>query len=218
MVRVKICCISSIEEAALAVQYGAAALGLVSAMPSGPGVISEDLIAAIAATIPPAVASFLLTSEQKASTIIVQQRQCRVNTLQLCDHLSDGTHEQLRVALPGIHLVQVIHVTGDDALSQAERVASHVDAILLDSGNPSLPVKELGGTGRLHDWQISRKICQAVSVPVFLAGGLHPSNVGQAISQVHPYGVDVCSGVRTNGRLDEWKLQAFFEAVHAIGV
>ena len=113
--RVKICCISSVEEAALAVQYGAAALGLVSAMPSGPGVIPEERIAAIAATIPPGVASFLLTSQQEVATIIAQQRRCRVNTLQLCDHLADGTYEGLRATLPGIHLVQVIHVTGEDA-------------------------------------------------------------------------------------------------------
>lgn len=213
--RVKICCISSVEEAALAVQYGAAALGLVSAMPSGPGVISEERIAAIAATIPPGVASFLLTSQQEVAAIIAQQRRCRVNTLQLCDHLVDGTYEDLRAALPGIHLVQVIHVTGEDAVAQAQHVAPSVDAILLDSGNPSLPVKELGGTGRLHNWQISQKICHAVPVPVFLAGGVHASNVGQAIHQVRPYGVDICSGVRTNERLDEEKLRAFFEAVQA---
>ena len=211
--RVKICCISSVEEAALAVQYGAAALGLVSAMPSGPGVIPEERIAAIAATIPPGVASFLLTSQQEVAAIIAQQRRCRVNTLQLCDHLVDGTYEDLRAALPGIHLVQVIHVTGEDAVAQAQHVAPSVDAIFLDSGNPSLPVKELGGTGRLHNWQISRKICHAVPVPVFLAGGLHASNVGQAIRHVHPYGVDICSGVRTNERLDEEKLRAFFAAV-----
>jgi phosphoribosylanthranilate isomerase len=213
--RVKICCISSVEEAALAVQYGAAALGLVSAMPSGPGVISEERIAAIAATIPPGVASFLLTSQQEVAAIIAQQRRCRVNTLQLCDHLVDGTYEDLRAALPGVHLVQVIHVTGEDAVAQARDVAPSVDALLLDSGNPSLPVKELGGTGRLHNWQISRKICQAVPVPVFLAGGLHANNVGQAIRQVRPYGVDICSGVRTNERLDEEKLRAFFAAIQA---
>ena len=213
--RVKICCISSVEEAALAVQYGAAALGLVSAMPSGPGVIPEERIAAIAATIPPGVASFLLTSQQEVAAIIAQQRRCRVNTLQLCDDLADGTYEDLRAALPGIHLVQVIHITGEDAVVQARHVAPSVDALLLDSGNPSLPVKELGGTGRLHDWQISQKICQAVPVPVFLAGGLHAGNVGQAIRHVCPYGVDICSGVRTNDRLDAEKLRAFFAAVQA---
>ncbi len=112
-------------------------------------------------------------------------------------------------------IVQVIHVTGEVTLSEAKEIAPHVDAILLDSGNQSVPVKELGGTGRTHDWQISRQICDSVRVPVFLAGGLNPGNVKEAIHQVNPYGVDLCSGVRTNGKLDESKLHAFFKAVRS---
>ena len=215
--RIKICCIGSIEEARLAVRYGAAALGLVSAMPSGPGVIGEDLIAEIAAIIPPGVASFLLTSRQSVGAIIEQQRRLRVNTLQLVDELTDGTYADLRAALPGVGLVQVIHVTGEEALDRALAVAPHVDALLLDSGNPNLRVKELGGTGRRHDWQISRRIVEAVVVPVFLAGGLRPDNVAEAISTVRPYGVDVCSGVRSAGHLDEEKLAAFVAAVRGVG-
>jgi len=216
--RIKICCIGSIEEARLAVRYGAAALGLVSAMPSGPGVIGEDLIAEIAAIIPPGVASFLLTSRQSVGAIIEQQRRLRVNTLQLVDELTDGTYADLRAALPGVGLVQVIHVTGEEALDRALAVAPHVDALLLDSGNPNLRVKELGGTGRRHDWQISRRIVEAVVVPVFLAGGLRPDNVAEAISTVWPYAVDVCSGVRSDGHLDEAKLAAFTAAVRGKGV
>lgn len=213
LTRVKICCIRSLEEAALAVRYGASAVGLVSEMPSGPGVIAEERIAEIAVAIPPGVASFLLTSRQEAAAIIDQQQRCRVNTIQICDRLAPDTYAILRAALPGIHIVQVIHVTGDEALQEARMVASHVDGILLDSGNQSLAVKELGGTGRTHDWRVSHHIRDDVQVPVFLAGGLRPSNVGEAIRQVRPYGVDICSGVRTDGRLDEEKLRAFFEAV-----
>lgn len=213
--RVKICCISSVEEAALAVRCGAAALGLVSAMPSGPGVIPDSRIAAIAATISPHVTSVLLTSRQEVGAIIEQQRRCRVDTIQLCDRLTTGTYHDLRTALPGVRLVQVIHVTGAAVLQEARDVAPQVDALLLDSGNQALPVKELGGTGRTHDWRISRAIRATVSVPVFLAGGLRPSNVGRAMQQVRPYGVDVCSGVRTDGRLDAEKLRAFVAAVRA---
>jgi phosphoribosylanthranilate isomerase len=182
-------------------------------MPSGPGVISEALIADIAAAIPAGVASVLLTSRQDVGSIVDQQRRCRVNTIQICDRLIAGTYQDLRTMLPGVRLMDVIHVTGETALLEARQVAPDVDAILLDSGNPGLPVKELGGTGRTHDWQISRGIRAEVRVPVFLAGGLRPDNVGQAIGDVRPYGVDVCSGVRTNGRLDAEKLQAFFRAV-----
>src|SRR3989339_396314 len=108
--RVKICCIASIEEARLAIQYGASALGLVSAMPSGPGPIPEERIAAIAPAIPPGIASFLLTSKQDAPSIIAQQRRTHVTTLQLVDAVSVDTYKQLRDELPGIALVQVIHV------------------------------------------------------------------------------------------------------------
>jgi phosphoribosylanthranilate isomerase len=179
-------------------------------MPSGPGVISEDLIAEISATVPPAVASFLLTSEQDVDAIIAQQRRCRTNTLQLVDNLERGSHAELHEALPGIAIVQVIHVVGPESVDEAVAVAPHVDAILLDSGNPSLATKELGGTGRRHNWEISRKIREQIPVPLFLAGGLKPDNVRQAIEQVGPFGLDICTGVRTNGNLDQSKLQALF--------
>ncbi|HWN98842.1 MAG TPA: phosphoribosylanthranilate isomerase [Blastocatellia bacterium] len=209
--RVKICCISSVEEAWLAIQYGASALGLVSEMPSGPGVISEDLISEIAAIVPPAVATFLLTSKQDAQSIIAQQRSCGVNTIQICDRLEQGTYEDLRNAMPGISLVQVIHVGGEESVDEAALVSHRVNAVLLDSGNQALAVKELGGTGRAHDWTISARIRERLDVPVFLAGGLKAENVRNAVEQVRPFGVDLCSGVRTNGKLDEEKVRAFFD-------
>jgi len=211
--RVKICCIASVAEAWMAIEHGASAIGLVSAMPSGPGPIAEELIAEIAAPVPPGVASFLLTCKQDVASIIDQQRRTRVNTIQICDRLTDGTYEDLRQALPGISLVQVIHVTGPEAVHEALAISSHVDAILLDSGNQSLKVKELGGTGRTHDWALSRAIRESVEVPVYLAGGLKPENVAEAIRAVRPFGVDVCSGLRTDGRLDESKLKSFFAAL-----
>lgn len=211
--RVKICCIASQEEAQLAIRYGASALGLVSAMPSGPGPISEERIAEIVPTIPPDVASFLLTSKQDAPSIIAQQRRTHVTTLQLVDAVSVDTYKQLREELPGIDLVQVIHVLGEESIAEAVSVAPYVDMILLDSGNPNLAVKVLGGTGRTHNWSISRRIREALQIPMFLAGGLNSANVADAIRQVHPYGLDLCSGVRIDGTLDEKKLAAFFSAV-----
>ncbi|MFZ1919222.1 MAG: phosphoribosylanthranilate isomerase [Terriglobales bacterium] len=211
--RIKICCIASVDEAAMAVEAGAAALGLVSRMPSGPGVISNELIASIAAAVPPAIGTFLLTSRQSVEEIVAQQHFCRTNTIQICDHLVRGTHRELKDALPGISIVQVVHVTGPESVEEAAALAPHVDAILLDSGNQKLAVKQLGGTGRTHDWTLSREIRERVSVPVFLAGGLTPENVAQAIAEVGPFGLDVCSGVRTGGKLDAGKLERFFAAV-----
>ncbi len=212
-VRVKVCCISSVAEAALAVRHGASALGLVSKMPSGPGVIDEALIAEIAATVPPPVATFLLTSSTDVDAIVAEQRRTRVNTVQLVDRLPAGSHRALRAALPGVKLVQVVHVTGPEAYDEAVALAPEVDAVLLDSGNPTLPVKELGGTGRQHDWSVSRRIRERLSIPVFLAGGLKPENIAEAIRTVGPFGVDVCSGLRTDGALDARKLERFMDAV-----
>lgn len=197
----------------MAINYGASAIGLVSAMPSGPGPIPETLIAEIAATIPPGVATFLLTCKQDVEAIIDQQRRLRVNTIQICDRLETVSYEQLREAVPGVSLVQVIHVSGPESVSEAVSVAPFVDSILLDSGNQSLAIKELGGTGRTHDWNVSREIVKAVPVSVFLAGGLRSDNVADAVRTVRPFGVDVCTGVRTNGKLDETKLRAFFAAL-----
>ena len=211
--RVKVCCIASVAEAWLAIEHGASAVGLVSAMPSGPGPIPEELIAEIAGTIPPGVSSFLLTCQEDVDAIVDQQRRTRVNTIQVCDRLPPGSYARLREELPGVSLVQVVHVNGPEAVEEAIAIAPEVDAILLDSGNQSLPIKELGGTGRTHDWHLSRAIRESVAVPLYLAGGLKPENVAAAIREVRPFGVDVCSGLRTEGRLDPQKLTAFFQEI-----
>jgi phosphoribosylanthranilate isomerase len=182
-------------------------------MPSGPGVISEDLIVAIARALPPSVSSFLLTSKQDPSEIIAQHRRCGTNVIQLCDRLKFDDYGALRKAMPGIGLVQVIHVTGEEAFMEALAIAPQVNGILLDSGDRTLGVKKLGGTGRTHDWNLSRRIRENVDTPIYLAGGLTPENVLEALKQVQPFGVDVCSGVRSDGKLDESKLSAFFKAV-----
>ncbi len=213
--RVKICCISSLHEARLAITHGAAALGLVSAMPSGPGVIAENLIAEIADAVPPPIAKFLLTSRQDAEGIIQQQRRCRTNTIQIVDRLLQGSYEDLRNALPGISLVQVVHVTGPESVDEAIAASEHVDAILLDSGNPALATKELGGTGRRHNWALSKQIRKRIDIPLFLAGGINPENVCEAIAEVGPFGLDICTGVRSAGQLDEEKLRALFANLHS---
>ncbi len=209
---VKICCISSIEEADLALRHGAYALGLVSAMPSGPGVIEEVLIAEIVQHVNGRAETFLLTSQQDADAIIDQHQRCRPSTLQLVDHVAPHELRKVRHALPDVMLVQVIHVVGPESLAEANEAAPFVDAILLDSGNQKLAVKELGGTGRTHDWTVSRAIREQCGVPLFLAGGLKPENVRDAIEQVQPFGLDICSGVRSDGKLDEVKLRAFVSA------
>ena len=210
---VKICCIASLDEARLAVGTGASAIGLVSAMPSGPGPIEEAEIARIAAAVPPPTETFLLTPLTDAEAVAAQHRRCGTTAVQLVDALEEAELRRLRRLLPGIRLVQVIHVAGPESLDEARGVAPLVDTILLDSGNPRLAVKELGGTGRVHDWATSRRIRDSVGVPVLLAGGLNPGNAREAYDRVLPAGLDVCSGLRPNGPLDAGMLQAFFHAL-----
>ena len=216
MPKVKICCISSLEEAAMAINAGAYALGLVGEMPSGPGVISDDLIAEVAAWAPNHIRTFLLTSETSVEGIVSHYEKVRTTTIQIVDTLKDGDYVSLRTALPGVEIVQVIHVLDENSVEEALHIARHVDMLLLDSGNPNLKVKELGGTGRTHNWGLSRQIVVNSSVPVFLAGGLKPENVASAVQRVNSFGLDLCSGVRTNGVLDQEKLEAFFKAIPVV--
>ena len=211
--RIKICCISSENEARMAIENGASAIGLVARMPSGPGPIADDLIRQIAKTVPPPVATFLLTSETSVKEIIEHHHRTNTNTIQIVDSLSSGTYSQLKAALPGVKIVQVIHVIDERSVDEAIIISEMVDALLLDSGNPNLKIKELGGTGRVHDWKLSRQIRDKSKCPIFLAGGLNPDNVRQAIDEVQPFAVDVCSGVRSDGKLDRQKLELFFSRV-----
>ena len=212
-VKIKICCISTKEEAKMAIEAGADVLGLVAKMPSGPGTIDDELIQAIAKTIPSHLDSFLLTPKTEAAEIIEHQRITGTNCIQLVDAVAVETYPILRANLPNIKLIQVIHVTDESSIQEAKKYETLADMILLDSGNPNLAVKELGGTGRKHDWTISRQIVEELSIPVFLAGGLNPDNVKEALEFVKPFGLDICSGVRTSGKLDAEKLAKLMKAV-----
>lgn len=213
--RVKICCISSIDEAKIAIEHGASALGLVGHMPSGPGVIGDELINQIAKSVPPPISTFLLTSETKPYDIISHYRRVHTTTIQIVDELEKREYELLRNELPHVKLVQVIHVIDENSVKEAIEISNYVDAILLDSGNPNLSIKELGGTGRTHNWELSKEIRKSISIPLFLAGGLNKDNVRQAIEVVQPFGLDLCSSVRTDGNLDPQKLKDFFKAIES---
>ncbi len=211
--RVKICCISSVNEALTAIKYGASALGLVGKMPSGPGVIDDKLINEIAKIVPPPVSTFLLTSERNVEEVILHYKRVNTSTIQIVDELDNRQYQRLRDQLPNVKLVQVIHVIDNNSVTEAIEISGFVDAILLDSGNPNLSVKELGGTGRIHNWDLSKQIRESIKIPLFLAGGLNKDNVKQAIDYVKPFGLDLCSSVRSNGQLDEQKLEDFFSAI-----
>lgn len=213
MVRAKICCITNRAELDLAIAHGAAAVGFVSHMPSGPGVIPETEIAGLVAATPYPVWSEVLTSLTDLSALVEQYKRLKPGALQLCQPLAPAVLKDLREALPGVTMVHVVHVKDKSALAEARQYAPLVDGLLLDSGNTEGPARQLGGTGRTHDWELDKRIVQDVLVPVFLAGGLTPENVAKAIATVQPFGVDVCSGIRTDDKLDEDKLLRFMRAV-----
>lgn len=212
-IRVKICCMASVAEMQLAVAAGADAVGLVGAMPSGPGPIPDALIAAIATAIPPPVTGFLLTSETSADAIADHIRRTGAGVVQIVSHIEPREAERLSRLAPAVRRVQVIHVEDGSALDLIDAYAAHTHAFLLDSGRPDAAIPTLGGTGNVHDWDVSAAFVARSPLPVFLAGGLNAGNVAAAIRRVRPYGVDLCSGVRTDGALDPHKLAAFMAAV-----
>jgi phosphoribosylanthranilate isomerase len=214
-IRLKVCCIASVDEAATAVRFGADAIGLVGVMPSGSGAIPDELIAEIALSVPPSVATFLVTRETSVEAIVAHARRTGTSTVQLADWVEPADHRLIRAELLGIKLVQVLHVTDAGVVDRAKAAAGTVDALLLHSGRPDDAPPELGATSPTHDWQLSRQVVEASPVPVFLAGGLDPDNVAEAVSRVRPFGVDVCRGVRTFDDLNAGKLRAFVSAVNA---
>ena len=210
--RTKVCCIASLEEARQAIAAGADAIGLVAAMPSG-RTIADDRIPVITAFAPPPVASFLLTSERTADAISAHVRRTGPTTVQIVTHIDPSESARLAELEPQVRRVQVIHVEGPEALNLIAVYAPHVHAFLLDSGAPNAATPQLGGTGRRHDWAVSAEFVRMSRLPVFLAGGLSAANAEEAIRQVRPFGLDLCSGLRTEGRLDPGKLAGFMAAV-----
>lgn len=208
--RVKICCMASVEEAGMAAAAGADLVGMVGPMPSGAGVVDLGTARRVAEGAPPWVTPVLLSSGETAAAIAAEVAACPVRCVQVVRHVLPEVHAELGRRLPGLRRIQVVHVEGPEALELIGRYAGCVDAFLLDSGRPA--AKELGGTGRTHDWRVSAEFVRRSALPVFLAGGLRPGNVAEAIATVRPFGVDLCSGVRTRNRLDGAKLDAFMAA------
>jgi len=188
--RIKICCIADAAEARLAARAGADMIGLVGPMPDGPGIVDHPTAARIAADTPPWTRAVLLTAAETADTIAADAAAAGVDTVQVVRHVDPA--ESARLAQTGLGVLQVIHVEGPEALDLIPAYAEHADAFLLDSGRPSSD-GSLGGTGRVHDWRVSRAFVEASPLPVFLAGGLSPENAAAAVGSVRPFGLDICS-------------------------
>lgn len=204
----KICCIQSLDEARLAIREGATHIGLLPESTGGDRAIPEARVLAIAAATRDAAASVMVTQERDVVALCAQHARCGTSAIQLARPLAPEAYAALRAAVGSVSLIQSVHVDGPSAVAVARTLMPHVDVLLLDSGRADGSPAELGNTGRVHDWQISRAIVEASSRPVLLAGGVGPDNVAEALRVVGPAGVDICSGVRTSGHLDEDRLRA----------
>jgi phosphoribosylanthranilate isomerase len=212
---IKICCIETEEDRARALQDGVTSLGFVAEGLTPPYLVSIPRAATLREGLPRRIEAVLLTAETCAETLVSQARDMDADAIQLCRPVSPQTLAHLRTALPGVRLIGVIHMGDPGGPDRAAAIAESVDIVLLDSG--SLQTSELGGTGRTHDWKESARVRDVVRGELWLAGGLRPDNVGAAITLVRPDGVDVCSGVRTNGRVDPAKVRAFVAAARESG-
>lgn len=212
-VKLKVCCISSLEEAKLASAYGADYLGLVGPMPSGPGVLSLEEVSAITSQLNDTQHSIFLSSGRTAKEIYEVFSGLGARSIQVVRQIDIDELKKLRDLLPDTELFSVVHVVGEESIALAKEYQAYANYILLDSGKPGSKI--LGGTGKTHNWDFSRRIVQEVSIPVFLAGGLNPDNIKEAVDRVSPYGVDLCSGLRTNDRLDEKKLKHFLDQLRS---
>jgi len=214
-IRVQIAGVSSLEEALATADAGADALGFTVRLPHGVhDGLTEAKARGIVAALPPFVASVAITYVATPREAVELCRYLGVSTLQL--HGSFPTHELplIRAGLPHLKLIRAVHVTGPEAVAQARSLARHVDALILDTVDPT--TGRHGATGKTHDWSISRRIVEEVSAPVILAGGLTADNVAAAVAAVRPWGVDVHTGVEDpDGRRNLEKVRAFVRRAKA---
>ncbi len=205
--RVKICGTRNVEEARMIVASGADALGfLIGLVEPNPDQIAPEEAAEIIAQLPPSVSSVLVTQQTDPQVVADLCCCARASAVQLHGGFAPEQIPELRRQVPSVTMIQVVHVAGPDSKMAALHAANFADAILLDSPRHG----GAGGTGKTHDWNLSREIVRACSKPVILAGGLTPENVELAIRTVGPSAVDVHSGVEDGqGNKSKEKLVRF---------
>ncbi len=210
--RIKICCISSEDEVRVAVSGGADLLGFVAPPLGGLGVIPEDRIAELIPLVPPGCVAVLLTGHQDPADIAAQIHRTRPSAVQLVKATTAAARAGLQRTFPGVRFLQVVHVQGPESVDDAIAAAEHSDGLVLDSAVLGGDAPQLGATGNTHDWAVSARIVASVDVPVYLAGGLKATNVAEARRTVGSFGLDLCTGVRTDDVLDPSKVAAFVHA------
>jgi phosphoribosylanthranilate isomerase len=197
MVKVKICGIHSNDEAKKAIEYGADFLGLLIDIPE------TNL------SLNPSEAKKIISYNNKGKFIILTIEMKSKKLLSLVNDISPWGIQLLRPTNENVNflsknsevkIIPVVHITNKIDINQIESY-NNADYILLDSrfGN------HLGGTGKVHDWSVSKKIVNNSKIPIFLAGGLNKDNVKEAIKLVNPFAIDAESSLRNSEGFRDFK-------------
>ncbi|MBR5662487.1 MAG: phosphoribosylanthranilate isomerase [Bacilli bacterium] len=209
MVKVKICANKTVDDIKASIDAGADIVGLLV----GQEHASTDFIDKYKAK---ELANFakgkldvsLVTHLTNADEIIDLTNFIGNNVIQLHSDISEEEVEKIKKTLPNIKLIRLIHISSDGKICTDYKKMKYADYYLLDSFN--LKTNQVGGTGLTHDWNKSRELIKILDKPVFLAGGLNPDNVADAIKIAKPYGVDVNSGCKNSlGLKDKQKVMEF---------
>jgi phosphoribosylanthranilate isomerase len=207
---VKICGIRRHEDALIAAELGVDAVGLlVGQRQNSPDFISAGIARDISRALPPSVEAVLVTHIEDIDELERLLQQSGITTIQLHSEIASSSVERLRSRFPHVKIFKSVHVISADSVAYPEAFRKLVDGFVLDSIN--VATDQVGGTGKTHDWSISRQIVMRYpEIPIILAGGLNSENVRSAIEYVHPFGVDVNSGTKaSNGFKDTRKMQEF---------
>lgn len=207
MVLVKICGNTSAGDAAKALELGADLVGVIVDVPvETPRKVSLEKAKEIYSVVPKEKRVMVLMPSS-VDEVIRFCRDAEPGYIQLHGGESPDFLMELRESVP-CRIIKTIHVSGAEALKEARRFSPLCDFLLLDT-----PSVTMGGSGLKHDWGISREVVLTAEVPVILAGGLSPENVGEAVRRVRPFGVDVSSGVESRpGKKDHRRVKNFIEA------
>ena len=215
---VKICGIRRHEDALIAAELGADAIGLlVGQRHNSPDFISAAVARDISRTLPPSVEAVLVTHIENIDELERLLQQSGITTVQLHSEIASSSVERLRGRLPDVKIFKSVHVISADSVAYPEAFRKLADGLVLDSIN--VATDQIGGTGKTHDWSISRQIVTRYpEIPIILAGGLNSENVRSAIEYVHPFGVDVNSGTKgSDGFKDARKMREFILEAKRLG-
>ena len=207
---VKICGVRRQEDALLAAELGADAIGLlVGQKHTSPDFIFTTVAKDIARALPPSVEAVLVTHVEDLDELERLLQQSEIRTIQLHSEIAPSSVERLRGRLPHLKIFKSINIISADSVAYPEAFEKLVGGFVLDSIN--VATGQLGGTGKTHDWSVSRQIVMRyLEIPIILAGGLNSENVRSAIEYVHPFGVDVNSGTKApDGFKDTRKIEEF---------